>query len=108
MSEFNPSPAKAQAPFRVVLPDGSIGELPSMSVLPYRYLSRIGQAASLLKMNSETATLRGQEIMAEVQLQILDRYLPGATDVWTREQVEAVMSAWADHSKASLGESQAS
>lgn len=108
MSEFNPAPAEAQAPFRVVLPDGSIGELPAMGVLPYRYLSRIGQAASLLKMSSETATLRGQEMMAEVQTQILDRYLPGAADLWTRTQVEAVMSAWADHSKASLGESQAS
>lgn len=108
MSEFNPAPAEAQAPFRVVLPDGTVSEIPAMGLLPYRYLSRIAQAASLLKMPSETATLRGQEMMAEVQTQILDRYLPGAADVWTKTQVEAVMGAWADHSKTSLGESQAS
>jgi hypothetical protein len=85
--------------------------LPLLKFTPIGYRNRLAnlaapiQAAQQAGKDPEQDDLRA---LGTVQLELLERYSPGITDVMDDEQLAALLKAWQEASQISVGESRAS
>ena len=85
--------------------------LPLMQFTPIGYRSKLAslarpiQEAQAAGKDPETADLQA---LGSLQLEMLERYSPGLTDVMDDDQMGALLKAWQEASRISVGESPAS
>jgi hypothetical protein len=85
--------------------------LPLMQFTPIGYRSRLEKLARPIKAaqeagkDPETADLQA---LGALQLEMLEGYSPGLADVMDDEQMGALLKAWQEASRISVGESRAS
>jgi hypothetical protein len=84
--------------------------LPLMQFTPLGYRSKLEAAARPIKAAQDagqdpaTDDLR---VLGSLQLEMLEKYSPGLTDVMDDEQMGALLKAWQEASRISVGESRA-
>ncbi|WPM94263.1 tail assembly chaperone [Arthrobacter phage Marchesin] len=85
--------------------------LPALKYLPIGWRNKLAAAAGPIQAAKDA----GQEIAREdlarlgaLQLELLEKYSPGLTDVLDEEQLGALLSAWEGASRVTVGESGAS
>lgn len=72
---------------------------------------RMGDAARPLQLAEEEGrepSLEEKEAIGQLQLDLLEKYSPGVTEVLDENQLAALLGAWMEASEVSVGESVAS
>ena len=85
--------------------------LPLLKFTPIGYRDKLAKLARPIQEAQEAGKDPDQEALrelGELQLEMLERYSPGLADVMDDEQMGALLRAWQEASRISVGESPAS
>jgi hypothetical protein len=85
--------------------------LPLLKYTPLGYRNKLAKLAAPIRDAQAAGKDPDQEdlrALGEIQLDILEKYSPGITDVMDDEQMGALLKAWQEASQISVGESPAS
>lgn len=81
--------------------------LPKMEFLPVGLRNRMADLAKPLQAAEEEGRKPSNDelnAMGELQIDILERYSPGLTDLLDEDQLAAILNAWGEASAITLGE----
>ena len=84
---------------------------PLLKFLPIGYRNRMAQMAAPIQAAQaagDDPDSKDLHALGTVQLELLERFSPGVTDVMDDDQLAALLKAWQEASQISVGESPAS
>lgn len=85
--------------------------LPALKYLPIGMRNKLAAAAGPIQAAKDAGKDPAREDLARLgalQLELLEKYAPGITDVLDEEQLAALLTAWQEASGITVGESRAS
>jgi hypothetical protein len=84
--------------------------LPLLKFLPIGYRNRMAQMAAPIQAAQAAGTDPAREdlhALGTVQLELLEKFSPGVTDLMDDDQLAALLKAWQEASQITVGESPA-
>lgn len=87
-----------------------VRSLPLLKYTPIGYRNRLAQLASPIQAAQQAGRdpdVEDLRALGTVQLELLERFSPGITDVMDDDQLAALLKAWQEASQISVGESPA-
>ncbi|AYN56884.1 tail assembly chaperone [Arthrobacter phage Andrew] len=85
--------------------------LPLLKFVPLGLRSRLAEAAKPIQAAQaagQDPALEDLQVLGSIQLELLNKYSPGLVDLVDDDQLGAILAAWQEASKITVGESRAS